>query len=76
MIGPMSVDFENVAIVPWLVWLSGLSAGLQTKELPVIPSQGTGLGCRPSPQWEARERQPHIDVSLPFFLPSLLSKNK
>ena len=34
-----------------------------------IPSQGTCLGCRPGPQWGARERQPHIDVSLPLFLP-------
>ena len=40
------------------------------------PSQGTCLGCRPGPQWGLSERQPHIDVSLPFFLPSLLSKNK
>ena len=41
-----------------------------------IPSQGTGLGCRPGVQFGARERQPHVDVSLPFSLPSLLSKNK
>ena len=34
-----------------------------------IPSQGTCLGCRPGPQWRAHERQPHIDVSLPLFLP-------
>ena len=34
-----------------------------------IPSQGTGLGCRPSPQQGVREGQPHIDVSLPLFLP-------
>ena len=34
-----------------------------------IPSQGTCLGCRPGPQWGAHERQPHIDVSLPLFLP-------
>ena len=33
-----------------------------------IPSQGTCLGCRPGPQWGARERQPHMDVSLPLFL--------
>ena len=33
-----------------------------------IPSQGTCLGCRPGPQWGARERQPHPDVSLPLFL--------
>ena len=34
-----------------------------------IPSQGTCLGCGPGPQWGAHERQPHIDVSLPLFLP-------
>ena len=38
-----------------------------------IPSQGTCVGCRPGPQVGARERQPHIDVSLPLSLsPSLL----
>ena len=35
----------------------------------LIPSQGTYLGCRPGPQWGTHERQPHIDTSLPFFLP-------
>ena len=34
-----------------------------------IPSQGTCLGCRPGPQLGVCERQPHIDVSLPLFLP-------
>ena len=34
-----------------------------------IPSQGTCLGCRPSHQLGAHKRQPHIDVSLPLFLP-------
>ena len=37
-----------------------------------IPSQGTCLGCGPGPQWGAHERQPHIDVSLPHFLLSLI----
>ena len=42
-----------------------------------IPSQGTCLGCGPGPQWGAHERQPHIDVSLPLFLPPFPSlKNK
>ena len=41
-----------------------------------IPSQDTCLGCRPGPQWGARERQPHIDVSFPLSFPSPLSKNK
>ena len=34
-----------------------------------IPSQGTCLGCKPSPQQGAGKRQPHIDVSLHLFLP-------
>ena len=34
-----------------------------------IPSQGTSLGCRPGPQLGAHKGQPHIDVSLHFFLP-------
>ena len=33
------------------------------------PSQGTCLGCGPGPQSVACKRQPHIDVSLPLFLP-------
>ena len=39
-----------------------------------VPSQGTCLGCRPG-QLPSRgaERQPHIDVSLPLFLPPFLS---
>ena len=30
----------------------------------LIPSQGTGLGCRPGLQLRAQERQTRIDVSL------------
>ena len=41
-----------------------------------IPSQGTCLGCGLGAWWRACERQPHIDVSLPFSFPSSLSKNK
>ena len=37
-----------------------------------IPSQGTCLGIRPSPQKGALERKSHIDVSLPLFLPPSL----
>ena len=40
-----------------------------------IPSQGTGLGCGPGLHLGAHERQPHIDVSLPLFLPPF-PKNK
>ena len=41
----------------------------------LIPSQDTCLGCGPGPQLEARERQPHIDVSLSVFLPPFPSLN-
>ena len=34
-----------------------------------IPSQGTCLGCRLGPQLGEHERLPHMDVSLPLFLP-------
>ena len=34
-----------------------------------IPRQGTCLGCKPGPQLGACKRQPHINVSFPFFLP-------
>ena len=32
-----------------------------------IPCQGTSLGCGPGPLLGVREKQPHIDVSLPLF---------
>ena len=38
-----------------------------------IPSQGTCLSCRPGSQNGAHKRQPHIDVSLPLFLPPVPS---
>ena len=33
-----------------------------------IPIQGMCLDCSLGPQWGMCKRQPHIDVSLPFFL--------
>ena len=39
------------------------------KVLGWFPSQGTCLSWGPGPQEGAPERQPHIDVSLPLFLP-------
>ena len=35
----------------------------------LTPSLGTCLGCGPGPRLGACERQPHVDVSLPLFLP-------
>ena len=34
-----------------------------------IPSLGHMPGLQVGPQWDVCERQPHIDVSLPLFLP-------
>ena len=54
---------------PWLVWLSGLSTDLQTKGSPVqfpVKTHAWVVGQVPS---RGCERQPHIDVSLPLFLP-------
>ena len=39
----------------------------------LIPSQDTCLGCRPGPQLGVCDRQPHINVSLPLFLPPFSS---
>ena len=73
--------YENI---PGLLWLSGLSTGLWTMGVPgSIPNQGTCLGCPggPGPQLEAyRGNQlmflTLMFLSLSFYLPSPLSKNK
>ena len=54
--------------------LAGVAQGTECwpanlKVAGLIPGQGPCLGCGPGPQLGACERQPHIDVSLPFFLP-------
>ena len=63
---------------PWLVWLSGLSVGLQTKPLPVqIPVRDSGQVSSHVPGG-GRRRGNHtlMFLSLSFSLPSSLSKNK
>ena len=62
---------------PWLVWLSGLSAGLRTKESLVrFPVRAHVWVAGQVPSW-GHVRGSHIGVSLPLFvLPSPLSKNK
>ena len=60
--------------LPWPVWLSGLSAGLQTiKVAGSIPSQGTCQGCR-----HARgSSKTSVFLSLSFYsLPLSLKVNK
>ena len=41
-----------------------------------IPSQGKCMGCGPGPQLRVCERQPHVVVSLPLFLPPFPSVYK
>ena len=68
----------KLLLEPWLVWLSGLSAGLQTKGSPVqlpVRAQAWVVDWFPS-EGQVGKRQLHIDVSLPLSLPSPLSKNK
>ena len=68
--------FKRFYLLPWLVWLSGLSASLQTKGLLVpFPVRAHAWVAGQVPSGECtRERQPHTDVSLPLFFLFLLSK--
>ena len=61
--------------VPWLVWLSGLSAGLGTKEWLVrFPVRAHAWVVGQVSSWVCVKRQPHSDVSLLLFLPPFHSK--
>ena len=40
---------KKPTVLPWLVWLSGLSVTATQNVTSLIPSQGTCLGCRPVP---------------------------
>ena len=65
-------------IQPWLLWLSGLSASLQTKgSLVQFPVREHASVVGQVPSWgHATERQPHTNVSLPLSFLSPHSKNK
>ena len=75
-----SCHLKEFSLTRWLVWLSGLIEGLQTKGSQVqfpVRAHAWVVGQVPS-RWRC-EIQPHIDVSLSFFLlpfPSLFKKNK
>ena len=62
--------------MPWLVWFSGLGAGLQTKgRLVWFPVGAHAWVAGQVPGRGVPERQPHTDVfSLSFSLPSPLYK--
>ena len=72
--------FKTVLFRPWLVWLSGLSAGLWTKGSQVrfpVRAYAWVAGLVPS-SGHARGNHNHtlMFLSLSFSFPSLLSKNK
>ena len=65
-------------IKPWLLWLSGLSAGLRTKGSQVhfpVRAQVWVSGQVPSKGW-VRSNNTLVFLSLSFSIPSPLSKNK
>ena len=70
----VSIKNTNLALAGVAQWIERQTA--KQRITGSIPSQGTCLDCRPGPQWGARERQPHIDVSLPLFLPPFPSVQK
>ena len=71
---PWVTHTNSLATHKWSIALAGMVQWIKCqpvnqKVAGSIPSQGTCLGCGPGPQCGVRERQPHIDVSLPLFLP-------
>ena len=75
--------FKNFKKLPWLIGLSGLSAGLWTeRSLVHFPVRTQAWAAGQVPSWGcARGKRsmylPHTDVSLPLFsFPALVSKNK
>ena len=65
---------QTIALAGVAQWIE---RRLQTKGLPVrFPVRAHAWVAAPGPQWGPHERQPHIDVSLSFSLPSPLSENK
>ena len=68
-------DLDYKGLITWLVWLSGLNAGLRTKGSPVGFPVGAHAWVVPS---KGRMRGNHtlMFLSLSFSFPSPLSKNK
>ena len=67
-------DIKTISPMPRLMWLSGLSAGLWTKRLPVqFPVRADAWVVGQVPSWEHARGNlsmflSHIDVSFPPFL--------
>ena len=60
---------------PWLVWLSGLSTSLRNKGSSVwFPTRAHAWVAGQVPNGGVHKKQPHIDVSLSFSLPSFSLK--
>ena len=62
----ISVRNKPLALAHVALWIEHRL--VNQKATSSIPSQGTCLGCGSGPRWGMREKQPHIDVSLPLFL--------
>ena len=66
----MTPGDRKADVLPWLVWLRGLSAGLQTKGLLVqlpVRAHAWGAGQVP-PKGHARGNRTLMFLSLPFSL--------
>ena len=56
---------QKAAVAQWTECMQAANRRVTSS----IPGWGMCLGCGQRPQWGSCERQPHIDVSLPLFLP-------
>ena len=58
---------NKIALADVAQWIEHQPANKRVAGL--IPTQDICLGCLSGPQQGVCKRQPHIDVSLPLFLP-------
>ena len=70
----IDIKSNNSALAGIAQWIE---RELQTEGLLVrFPIRAHAWVAGPGPQWGPHEKQPHVDISLSFSLPSPLSKNK
>ena len=70
----IGIKNNNSALAGIAQWIE---RELQTEGLLVrFPIRAHAWVAGPGPQWGPHEKQPHVDISLSFSLPSPLSKNK